>query len=536
MTRREYTFPDVGEGVAEGDLLEWYVSEGEQVEEDQVLAEVETDKAVVDIPSPVDGTVEELLYEEGDTIPVGETFVIFEVGDGDGTAAEETATEPESVSAGGATTDQQPTSANESTTGSADMAATADTKQGTSSPTGRTFASPSVRRLAREYDVDIDAVAGSGVGGRVTEADVEAAADTAKEPPLDQTGGPDRARSVQEPSAERTKQSTAETPTEPQTSAGTLDTDGQQASANRDRTLATPATRGVAHDLDVDINAVPAVTEREGEAFVTTEAVQAFAESGGEAPTQTVAGAVERTETEAETASTSVEERVPYRGVRRTIGEQMERSKFTIPHVSTVDEADVTELVEVRAELSDAAAEQDVNLTYLAFVIMAVGKALQEYPYVNATLDKDADEIVLKNYYNIGIATEAQDGLRVPVVKNVDQKGLLEIAAGVENVVQRARDGTISRDEMQNGTFTITNIGPYGGQHGTPIINHPEVAILAMGEITEKPRVVDGEIVPRHVMNLSMSFDHRVLDGATAQQFLNAVEEYLENPKLLLLD
>ncbi|WP_340100446.1 dihydrolipoamide acetyltransferase family protein [Salinibaculum salinum] len=535
MTKREYEFPDVGEGVAEGDLLEWYVTEGEQVEEDQLLAEVETDKAVVDIPSPVDGTISELLYEEGDTIPVGETFVVFDVSNGeavtDETPAAEPADKPAADSDGDTARNQQP--AAEKT--ASDVADTTPSDVATLQTTGtgqRSFASPSVRRLAREHGVDIERLEGSGTGGRVTETDVKTAIGaTDDRVPGQLPTGATAEQTQEQPSDSSASKTGGRRQAVSQKSSGSVE---QRQAAGRDKTLATPATRRVAHDLGVNIDDVPAVTQREGEAFVTADAVQAFAE--GDTTQSDAVGAEVDTVADAEPVSATVEERVPYRGVRRTIGEQMERSKFTIPHVSTVDEADVTELVEVREELGEAAAEHDVNLTYLAFVIMAVGKALQEYPYVNATLDSDAEEIVLKNYYNVGIATEAEDGLRVPVVKNVDEKGLLGIASGVEEVVQRARDGSISRGEMQDSTFTVTNIGPYGGQHGTPIINYPEVAILAMGEITEKPRVVDGEIVPRHVMNLSMSFDHRVLDGATAQQFLNTVEKYLEKPELLLLE
>jgi pyruvate dehydrogenase E2 component (dihydrolipoamide acetyltransferase) len=527
MTRQEYEFPDVGEGVAEGDLLEWYVTEGEQVEEDQVLAEVETDKAVVDIPSPVDATIAELLYDEGDTIPVGETFVVFELDEGAAEAVEETAaeiaTDPDD------TGDQQSAGTDASTTAEPSAGAT-DTAETTRS---RSFAPPRVRQLAREHGIDVETLAGSGAGGRVTETDVKTAAGLNSESAPEQTSG-------SEPTGPSATTEPAETPT---TSSGSgrksavsrKSSETSEKAAGRDQTLATPATRRVAHEQDVDIDDVPAVSQRDGEAFVTADAVREFAERGPQ-PTEVESAPRATAEGETGQAETRVEERVPYRGVRRTIGEQMERSKSTIPHVSTVDEADVTELVEVREELAEAADKQGVSLTYLSFVVMAIGCALQEFPYVNSELDMENDEIVLKNYYNIGIATEAQDGLRVPVVKDVDEKGLLEIASSIEGVVQRARDGSIGREEMQNGTFTVTNIGPYGGQHGTPIINYPEVAILAMGEITEKPRVVDGEIVPRHVMNLSMSFDHRVLDGATAQQFLNAVESYLEQPELLLLE
>ncbi|WP_336361477.1 dihydrolipoamide acetyltransferase family protein [Haladaptatus sp. ZSTT2] len=416
MTAHEFRFPDVGEGVAEGELLNWYVNAGDGVEEDQVIAEVETDKAVVEIPAPVDGTVTELRFEEGSVIPVGAVFVVFEVADEDGKqiAVSDSTTEPE--------------------------------KSETNEP------EPTARELA-----------------------------------------------TREHSAQEQK---------------TTSKDGK-----RQRTLAQPTARRIAHEMGIDINDVPRVETRQGEAFVTKDAVRAFASRS------------EKVEGEQ-----SSDERVPYRGVRRSIGRQMVRSAFTIPHVTTVEEVDVTELVELRASLRDAAAERGVNLTYLPFVIMAVGNALKQFPYLNATLDEEAEEIVLKKAYNIGIATEAEDGLLVPVLKDVDQKSLVQIAAGVEDVVERARTRKISREEMQGGTFTITNIGPYGSQHGTPIINYPEVAILAIAQITQKPRVVEGDIVPRHVVNLSLSIDHRVIDGAMASRFFNAVKHALESPERFLLE
>ncbi|WP_255197668.1 dihydrolipoamide acetyltransferase family protein [Halorarius litoreus] len=494
MSTHEYPLPDVGEGTAEGELLQWYVAEGDRVEEDQVIAEVETDKAVVDIPAPVDGTVSELLFGEGDVIPVGDVFVVFEVGDG---------------AAAGTASDASSTSESAPTPAASDAASAANENDSETAPAttaGRSFAPPSVRRLAREHGVALDDLTGSGPSGRVTEADVQAAADAEADTTTgsDDSGGPVEVESVSEPAS---------------------------SAAARDRTLAQPTTRRVAHELGVDIDAVPEVETWEGETFVTIDAVREFAEGGADTQAPTPSSGPAETDT-----SVTVEERIPYRGVRRTIGEQMERSKFTIPHVSTVDEVDVTELVELRERLVGPAEERGAKLTYLSFAVKAVGTALQEFPYLNASLDTDAGEIVLKGDYNVGIATESEDGLRVPVVDDVDEKGLLQIAAEVNEVTQQARDGSITRDQMRGGTFTISNIGPYGGEHGTPIINYPEVGIIAMGRVKEKPRVVDDDIVKRHVLKLSLSFDHRVVDGAMATQFLNRVKEQLETPELFLLD
>ncbi|HET7325000.1 MAG TPA: dihydrolipoamide acetyltransferase family protein, partial [Halococcus sp.] len=300
----------------------------------------------------------------------------------------------------------------------------------------------------------------------------------------------------------------------------------QTPSANRERTLAAPATRRLAEEAGIDINTVPTDEERDGEAFVTPAAVQEYADAQQAAQDADVAALAE----------SGGEERVPYRGIRRTIGQQMERSKFTAPHVTHHDEVDVTELVEVRSELKEVATERGISLSYMPFVMKACVAALREFPMVNAMLDEEAEEIVQKKYYNIGVATATDAGLMVPVVRDADEKNLLQLASEMNELVEKARERSISREEMQGGPFTITNVGAIGGEYATPIINHPEVAILALGAIKRKPRVYDGEIVPRYVMTLSLSIDHRVLDGAVAAQFTNRVEEYVEHPNRLLLE
>jgi len=218
----------------------------------------------------------------------------------------------------------------------------------------------------------------------------------------------------------------------------------------------------------------------------------------------------------------------------------MERSKYTAPHVTHHDEVDVTALVETREELKDVAEERGVRLTYMPFVMKACVAALKQFPYVNARLDEENEEIVTKHYYNLGVATATDAGLMVPVVDAVDQKGLLKIAQETNELVEQARNRRIGREEMRGGTFTVTNVGGIGGEYATPIINYPEVAILALGAIRKKPRVVetdDGdEIQPRHVLPLSLSFDHRVVDGAMGARFTNTVKEYLRDPDLLLLE
>jgi pyruvate dehydrogenase E2 component (dihydrolipoamide acetyltransferase) len=396
---------------------------------------------------------------------------------------------------------------------------------------GRTFAPPSVRRLARELGVDIGAVSGSGPSGRVTEADVRAAAEGSES---DESPGP---RSVGGGKSAVKRAGETEEETEPVEPAE---------SAKRDRTLATPATRRVADRLGVDIDAVPASEEREGEAYVTEADVRAYADAKAtEAETETEAAKPDPRSVEADAAAVneqtqskrsaepSAGDTVPYRGVRRSIGEQMERSKYTAPHVTHTDEVDVTELVALRADLNEHA---DVHLTYMPFVLKAVVAALKDFPYVNASLDEEAEEIRLHDEYNVGMATATDAGLLVPVVDDVDGKSIPELASEVAALAEGARNRTLSREEMQGGTFTVTNVGVIGGEYATPILNYPEVAILALGAIKERPWVDDGEVVARETLTLSLSIDHRVVDGAVAARFTNRLKELLANPTRLLLE
>jgi len=574
MVERTFRLPDLGEGIAEGELVSWAVAPGDTVEEDQVLAEVETDKALVEIPSPYDGTVTELHAAEGEVVPVDSVIVSFEVEAADaGTTPEageagaqaveptevaetEGASEDERAAASGPVgeTAGTPREAGE-TAGAPPAKGTADVES--ASGGGRVFATPSTRRLARDLGVDLSAVAGSEPGGRVSEADVRAAAEESDEAAESAEAAEESGEAaVTEPIPIEA----AETSAEP--------TAVERAGATRERTLAMPATRRLAGELGVDLDAVPASEEREGEPFVTPEDVRAFAERGeaaggaeAVAATDAAAGAESAVEAEAAgagepssaageaeatagsgaeaaggTAAAAGGERVPYRGIRRTIGEHMVRSAYTAPHVSHHDEFDVADLVAVREELAAAAEREGVKLTYLPFAVKAVTTALREFPYLNASLDEEAEEIVLHDEYNVGVAVDTEAGLMVPVVKHADRKGLLQLASEVADLAARARERKLSRSEMQGGTFTITNVGGIGGEYFSPIINYPEAAILGMGPIKKRPWVVDDEVVARETMTLSMSVDHRIVDGAVAARFTNRVEELLGNPTRLLLE
>lgn len=465
MARKPFELPDLGEGIAEADLLEWLVEPGDPVEEDQPIVEVETDKAIAQVPSPYDGTIAERRAEEGELIEVDEVFVVFEV-DGE----TEPAAEPDD------TDDAEPSPPDD----------------------GRVFAPPRVRRLAREEGIDIEALQAEQEGERLSEEDVLAFAE-------------------EEPS---TTDATTSKPTP---------VESTSASA-REKTLAMPATRRLAEEHGVDLDAVPASEEHDGHPFVTPEDVEAFVATSTEEAAGEAAPSIRSDE------GPQPGERIPYRGIRRTIGEQMATSKFTAPHAGHHDMAEVSKLVEIRSELKEAADEAGVNLTYLPFAVKATVAALKAVPQLNATLDEEAEEIILHDEYHIGIAVAADAGLMVPVVENADQKGLLELAQDINDKAKRARDRSIDIDELSGSTFTITNVGPLGGEYVSPVVNYPEAGILAVGRIKERPWVEDGEVVAASTLPLSLSVDHRIVDGAEAAGFTNEVKRYLHNPHLLLLE
>ncbi|HLI46403.1 MAG TPA: dihydrolipoamide acetyltransferase family protein, partial [Geobacterales bacterium] len=238
---------------------------------------------------------------------------------------------------------------------------------------------------------------------------------------------------------------------------------------------------------------------------------------------------------EAKAARAELEERIPITGIRRMIAERLVKTARTAVIVTHMDECDVTELVRVREMLKQEAEKKGVKLTFLPFIVKAVIKALKEYPLFNASVDEEKNELVIKKYYNIGIATATEQGLIVPVIKNADTKGIFELAKEIEDLSERARKGSLKVEEVIGSTFSITNIGPLGGTFATPILNGQDVAILGVGKIKKRPVVIEDKIEIRDVLTLSLSFDHRVIDGAQAAIFTNEVIKYLEKPYLLLV-
>ena len=398
----EFKLPDIGEGLAEGEVVKWHVKEGDVVKENQPLCNVLTDKAEVEIPSPKNGKILKLMAMAGQKVKVHAPLVSFELADG--------TTAP----AGATTAAPMPAAKNTPPT---------PAKSTTDTGIPSVSATPAVRKLASDLKVDLSSIHGTGPHGRITEEDVRKA-----------SGG-----------------------------------------------TATPQ---------------PAPREPASVA--------------------------------------ELEEKIPFIGIRRKTAEKMALSSRAVAHVTHMDEADFTALVKIREELKSESEKKGCKLTYLPFIMKALVKSLKEFPNFNSTLDEQGGNIIRKHYYNIGIATSAQQGLLVPVIKNTQDKDVWALANEVNQLAEKVRANKVDVSKLQGGTFTITNIGPIGGLFATPIVNHPEVAILGIMKIQKRPVVKDGAVQIRDMANLVLSFDHRVVDGAEAAHFLNTLIKYLENPRTLL--
>ncbi|MDY6778506.1 MAG: 2-oxo acid dehydrogenase subunit E2 [Candidatus Nanohaloarchaea archaeon] len=529
----EFEFPDVGEGVTEGKLIEWLVSPGDTVEEDQSLAEVETDKAVVEVPSPRDGTILELHAEEGETIKVGNVIAtIGEEGEATGsddTSEEETGQEGSKAAEEKGTKEEaseQPpepdTEEDEESGGSTSIVGNvqegnevrksqASASHEDEDDEGSVKAMPAVRKYAEEHGVDLSKVEATGSHGQVTKDDIDRY--------LEEGG-----KTGEEGGAEAAGET------------------GEAEEAG-ERVLATPSTRKYARQKGVDLSKV----EGSGPGGrITKEDVDQQLEQAEET------GKVEReAKEEAPVGRMTVREtsmddydfeqygeveREEIGSIRKAITKKMVQSKYTAPHVTTTWDAKVQELYELREEEKQYAEEKGVHLTFLPFIAKAAIGALKEYPYVNASFDEEKGEIIKKNYYNLGIAVATDHGLMVPVIKDADEKSVIQLAKEMNELAEKARNRNLSLDETRGGTFTLTNWGSIGGEYGTPILNHPEVGILGIGRMQDKPVVVDGEITAQKVMPLSFTFDHRVIDGAYGAEFLMELVKHLEDPELMILD
>lgn len=420
----EFKLPALGEGIFEGEIVKWFVKSGDEVQEDDILLEVQSDKSVVEIPSPVTGKINTIVAEEGTVANLGEVIVTI---DSDDAHAQNDASEAK---------EEPKEEAKETKEETPKAEAQAPAQDVEVDENRRVIAMPSVRKLARDKGINIKAVQGTGKNGRILKDDVLAYAE----------GG--------------------------QTAASTPEAPAQEA------------------------------------------APQPVAAPEGDFP--------------------ETREKIP--AMRRAIAKAMVNSKHTAPHVTLMDEVEVQALWDHRKKFKEVAAEQGTKLTFLPYVVKALVSALKAYPALNTSLDDATEEIVHKHYYNIGIAADTERGLLVPVVKNADRKSIFAISDEINELAVKARDGKLSPSEMKGASCTISNIGSAGGQWFTPVINHPEVAILGIGRIAQKPIVKDGEIVAAPVLALSLSFDHRQIDGATGQNAMNHIKRLLNNPELLLME
>ena len=448
---QEFKLPDLGEGMQEAEIRRWLIQSGDTVKLDQPMVEVETDKAVVEIPSPVAATVDTIRVQEGNVAKLGEVLVTFKTAfqaSTSGSASPTTTEHP--IKAETALSDVSPVSATTNTTA---------TKQ-------RVLAAPAVRKRAFELSIDLEQVTPSHPNGRVTLEDVQK-------------------------HAERSNNST---------NGATKSTE--------------PAHRTFTETHESSMHSITQVEPQEVILKATQEAARHITAQ----------------------AFTTTEERKPLTGLRRRIAERMEKSWRTIPHATSFDELDATELVALRTMLKPLAEQRGVRLTYMPLLVKLLLPALKAFPIFNASLDEEKREIVYKHTYHIGIATDSPEGLLVPVLRDADKLTVMQIAYQLEHLIAGAQNRSLTMQEVAGSTFTLNNVGSFGGNTGTPIINHPEVAILAVGRIQEKAIVRHGTIEARAMMPLAMSFDHRVIDGAMAGKFLTRFKELVEQPQQLMLD
>lgn len=438
----EFKLPDVGEGIHEAEILKWLVKVGDTVTLNQPILEIQTDKAVVEIPAPTGGKVTEIRATEGTLAQVGDILITIDP------ANDQTNNRSRSPAALSKTTIQaQP--------GAALRAKAAGLAAG---PGQRVLAAPYVRKLARELGVDLAKVPGSGPAGRVLPDDLQ--------------------RFVEERVAEP---------------------------------KATPPAPAKLEPV-----AAPLQPSPEGE----------------KAPIPPSQPPVLRA---ASRQAEEISDEEPLQGLRRRIAERMELA-WKVPQVTSFDEVDAARLVALRHHLKAEVEGRGLRLTYLPFIIKAVVHALKEFPYINASLDMEQQKIYRHRYYHIGVATAVPDGLLVPVIRHADQISLLQLAGELARLADLAQQRKLGVDELSGSTFTITNFGSFGSYQGTPIVNPPEAAILGIGRIEERPVAINGQVEVRPTLPLALSFDHRLIDGAGAGQFLRRLKTLLTDPNLLFLE
>jgi pyruvate dehydrogenase E2 component (dihydrolipoamide acetyltransferase) len=436
-----FKFPDIGEGLDEGIIAEWYIEKGQTVEMGQPLVKMETDKVVTDIPSPKTGIIAAFYGRVGETVHVGSPLVEYDLPGIDGAAAVAEAAKPifEGIKEEGAGV----VGTLEIADNSAYLPASNEDLTALVNPTSqrapqRALATPVARAMAKELGVNIDHVLGTGPAGRVTKGDIEGFV--------------------------------------------TRDTKhGRQEIETRDTKHVTRKNEdGVSgHDLEVEIK--------------------------------------------------------PLSQIRKVIARNMIQSKHNAAHMTVFDEIEVSELIRIRYKYKEQFEREGIKLSYLPFILKATALALKNHPVLNAEMDLENSRMIYKKYYNIGIAVDTDDGLVVPVIRNVDRLTIKDIAIAVNLISEKARKRSLTMEDMKDGTFTVTNYGSIGGQFAVPVINYPQAGILGIGRLVEKPVVKDGQVVPGTLLPLSLSVDHRMVDGGEVARFLNRVMEYLSDPVSIII-
>ncbi len=424
-----FNFPDIGEGLEEGVILEWYVAKGQAVKSGQALVNMETDKVVTDIPSPKTGTIVATFGQVGETVKVGSPLVEIEIEGvfGEEAVAEAKAPVTEPIDEGGAgVVGTMELAGNNALLAASDEGS--EKKAPENKPSKKVLATPLARAMARDLNIDINQIIGSGPSGRVTKEDIQ-----------------------------NFKQS---------------------------KTSSTV----VHHE---------SVIQQINSESVTYEALSQ---------------------------------------IRKAIARNMINSKQTAAHMTVFEEVEISELMQIREKYKRTQPNSDIKLTYLPFIVKATVYALKQHRQLNAQLDLENDRMIYKNYYNIGIAVDTPEGLVVPVIKNADQLSILQIASKIAELSEKARDRKLSMDDMKDGTFTLTNYGSIGGIYATPVINYPQAGILGIGRIVKKPVILDNQVVAGNVFPLSLSVDHRIVDGGDASRFINKIMKYLSDPYLFIME
>ncbi len=536
-----FILPDLGEGLEEAELIKWTVKEGDTVGELEVIAEMETDKALVEVPSPRAGTIKTLHGNDGDTIKVGAPFVTYEGGPDDAPAATPApASAPASAQASTAPADDEPQEDQGSVVGQM-----SDHTPGMSSADGKALASPAVRRQARDAGVDINTITGTGIGGRVTAKDVRSAADgsapvkTAPAPSAPSSTPVARPAETRRPlNLPTTQVAPSYSPQQPQPAQYIQQPPVQQpmqqpAYGYAPPPPAYPYPPQYANQYPYGYAPPPPPP---GYGYPQPMPQQAPMQQGlPYAPGYQGPGAYRPIPSPAQQSIVQpghAEGHIPFKGIRRTIANRLRESVNTAVHFTVMDEADVTAIDALRKEVT---AQTGVKISFLPFVCAAVSKALAgQFGAMNGIVDEANEQIVQYSAVNLGIATDTENGLMVPVIRDADRMNLVEMAQAIAGIAASARDRSIPRDQLMGSTFTISNVGSHAGKFATPVINAPEVAILAVGKAYDGVIVRDGQAMVGKVMPLSLACDHRVVDGATAALALAQIVESLQNPESLL--